>query len=125
MAELRHGFAAGLKRALEERQLTVTAAASALDVSRQAFYAYLKGDALPRPKVFARAVELWDIEFRFGKQVFNKTDFPPTAAPKPVPVLKQMNLWEQLDAIRQEDLQIAVKRVGQELRVSVQIRIPA
>jgi transcriptional regulator with XRE-family HTH domain len=125
MPELRDSFAAELKRALERHRLTVTAAAKELEVSRQALHAYLKGDAMPRAKVFARAVKLWDIEFHFGNQAFNKSDFPSPAAPKPVSVPKQITLWEKLDTIKQEDLQIAVKRVGRELRVSVQISIPA
>ncbi len=125
MPELRHSFAAQLKRALDEHRLTVTAAAKTLNVSRQAFHAYLEGGVLPRAKVLARAVELWDIEFQVGKQKFDKSDFSPAAPLKPLAVPIQMSLWDKLDAIKQEDLQITVKRVGKELRVSVKVPIPA
>ncbi len=80
---------------------------------------------MPRRKALARAVELWDIEFHFGKQKFDKADFSPPAPLKPRVVPTQMSLWDKLDAIRQEDLQITVKRVGKELRVSVKVPIPA
>lgn len=125
MSELSTNFAEALRQALQDRHLTVTAAAKALQVSRQAFYAYLKGKAMPRQRVLIRAAELWNIEIRFGKQVFSKEDFSSKAPSQAAPIPKQLNLWEQLDAINQEDLRIAVKRVGKELRISAAIPIPA
>ena len=123
MSSLTAKFASELKLTLSERHVSITNAASSLGSSRQALYNYLNGKSLPREAVLQRAMELWDLEVRVGREVFNKHSFQKHEGP--TLVAKQTGLWDQLDAIKQENLQIAVKRVGKSLKVSVSIAIPA
>jgi transcriptional regulator with XRE-family HTH domain len=128
MSVLRATFAAQLRLVLQERNLSITDASKALEISRQALYNYLNEVSMPRAKILAKAMELWGLEIRVGQAVFDKTSFEKEAANTPIVVNKppkQLDLWRQLDSIRDEDLQIGVKRVGKTLRVSVQIGIPA
>ncbi len=127
MSILKATFAAELRRVLNERKVTISDAAKGLGISRQALYNYLNEISTPRARVLARAMELWGLELRIGQQVFSSEALHsgparPVEVPKP-PV--QLDLWKQLDAIKHEDLQIGVKRVGKTLRVSVSIAIPA
>jgi transcriptional regulator with XRE-family HTH domain len=127
MSILKATFAAELRRVLNEHKVTVSDAAKGLGISRQALYNYLNEISTPRVRVLARAMELWGLELRIGQQVFSSESLHsgpagPVEVPKP-PV--QLDLWKQLDAIKHEDLQIGVKRIGKTLRVSVSIAIPA
>jgi predicted transcriptional regulator len=128
MSVLRTTFASELKRIISERRLSVTQAAKALGVSRQAVYNYVNEISTPRAKVLAKAMELWGLEIRIGQTIYDRSSFEKSRPAKPIPVEArpvQLDLWRQLDAIKNEDLQIGVKRVGKTLRVSVQIAIPA
>jgi hypothetical protein len=123
--EIGDAFAEALRKMLEKKMLSVHSAADKLGVSRQAFYAYLDG-TLPRRKMFHKAVHLWDLKLDLGKYSFGKEAFPSEgqkveATPKPV----QRTLWEVLDAVKEEDLRVTMKRVGKTLRVDVRIEIPA
>jgi transcriptional regulator with XRE-family HTH domain len=123
MSTLSATFATELRRTLTKESISRTDAAKALRISRQALYNYLNGVSVPREKVLARAMELWGLEVRVGNIVFTKDSFH--KRDKPEPVAKQLNLLAQLDAIKQKDLQLNVKRVGKVLKVSVEIGIPA
>jgi transcriptional regulator with XRE-family HTH domain len=123
--EIGDAFAAALKKMLKDKGLSVQSAADRLGVTRQAFYAYLDGK-LPRRKRLHRAIHLWDLKLDLGKYSFGKEAFPSEgqkveAAPKPI----QRTLWEALDAVKEEDLHVTMKRVGKVLRVDVRIEIPA
>jgi|SRR5450755_3820232 len=125
MNEIGDAFATALRRMLNEKGLTIGAAAKELKVSRQAFHAYL-GGTLPRRKKLHSAVHMWNLkldlgQYSFGKEAFGRELQKGRAAPTP----SQPLLWEALDSVREEDLQVSVKRVGKVLRVDVKIEIPA
>jgi hypothetical protein len=125
MNEIGDAFAVALRRMLNEKGLTIGAAAKQLEVSRQAFHSYLKG-TLPRGKTLNNAVHMWDLKLDLGRYSFDKGAFgreqeKGKAAARP----SQPLLWEALDSVREEDLQVSVKRVGKVLRVDVKIEIPA
>ena len=123
--EIGDAFAAALKKMLRDKTLSVQSAADELGVTRQAFYAYLDGK-LPRRKRLHKAVHLWDLKLDLGRYSFGKEDFG-TERQKVEPVEKpiQRTLWEALDAVKEEDLHVTMKRVGKVLRVDVRIEIPA
>jgi hypothetical protein len=125
MNEIGNAFAQAIRRMLEEHPgRTVTAAAGELGVSRQAFHAYLQGK-LPRRKTLNRAVHLWDLKLDLGKFSFNKEAFGDESAPQRGSTPVQRSLWEALDAVSEEDLQVTMKRVGKVLRFDVRIEISA
>jgi|SRR5271165_6218801 len=125
MNEIGNAFAAALKRMLDKPGVTVTSAAAELGVSRQAFHSYLNG-GLPRRKTLNRAVHLWDLKLDLGKYSFGKGAFGDSEG-KRVPNHKtsQPTLWDALDAVSKDDLQVTMKRVGKVLRFDVRIEIPA
>lgn len=121
--EVGNAFAAALKKMLAKRNLSKTAAAKELGISRQAFHSCLLGK-LPRRKTLNRAVHLWSLKLDLGKQSFEKGAFGPEVA-KLTPAETQRSLWEALDSIGDEDLHVTTKRIGKILRVDVRIEIPA
>jgi hypothetical protein len=123
MNEVGDAFAVALRRMLREKKRMVGAAARELGVSRQTFHSYLNG-ALPRRKTLNRAVHMWDLKLDLGRYSFGKGAFEQGRG-KTVPVPSQPMLWEALDSVREEDLQVSIKRVGKVLRVDVKIEIPA
>jgi hypothetical protein len=123
MNEIGDAFAVALRRMLDGKKLTIAAAARELEVSRQTFHSYLNG-ALPRRKTLNTAVHMWNLKldlgrYSFGKEAFGREQSKGKGAPT------QLLLWEALDAVREEDLQVSFKRVGKVLRVDVKIEIPA
>lgn len=125
--EIGDAFAAALRRMLKENPTrTISAAADQLDVSRQAFHAYLKGK-LPRRNTLNRAMHLWNLkldlrEHSFDSEAFGLRD---GKKEKPGPNPAQLALWEMLDTVTEEDLHVTMKRVGKVLRFDVRIEIPA
>jgi hypothetical protein len=125
MNEIGDAFAGALKRMLKTRKLTIRAAALDLGISRQAFHSCLLGK-LPRRKTLNRAVHMWDLKLDLGKYSFDKGAFGREQAKgRTTPEPSQPTLWEALDAVREEDLRVSVKRVGKVFRVDVRIEIPA
>lgn len=124
--EIGNAFAEALRRMFKEHPgRTITAAADELEVSRQAFHAYLHGK-LPRRKTLNRAVRLWNLKLDLGKYSFDREAFgKEESGEQRVPSPKQLTLWEALDAVSEEDLHVTMKRVGKVLRVDVRIEIPA
>lgn len=125
MNEIGDAFAIALRRMLSIRKSTIGAAARELEVSRQTFHSYLKG-ALPRRKTLNKAVHMWDLKldlgkYSFGKGAFGREQEKGKAAPGP----RQPTLWDALDSVREEDMQVSMKRIGKVLRVDVRIEIPA
>jgi hypothetical protein len=121
--EVGDAFAEALKNMLSKKKLSKTAAARELGISRQAFHNCLLG-RLPRRKTLNRAVQLWNLKLVLGRHSFDKGSFGPNVGPTS-PTVTQRSLWEALDSIGDEDLQIRTKRVGRVLRVDVRIEIPA
>jgi hypothetical protein len=125
MNEIGDAFAVALRRMLKEKKRTIGAAARELEVSRQTFHSYLNG-TLPRRKTLNKAVHTWDLKLDLGKNSFGKEAFGrEQGMGKATPVPSQPSLWEALDSVREEDLQVSLRRVGKVLRVDVRIEIPA
>jgi len=124
--DIGEAFARALKKMLAEKPgLTVSTAARELKVSRQTFHSYLNG-TLPRRKTLNKAIHVWDLRLDFGKHSFGKEAFGSgERRTEPLPETIQPTLWEALDAVREEDLHVTLKRVGKILRVDVRIEIPA
>lgn len=122
MTVLGKAVADELRRILGERQLSISAAARALGVSRQAFHNYLNGKSLPRKQVLARAIELWNFNIAVGGSLLDRDSFREN---NPEPMPRQLILWEALDNIKARDLKIDVKRSGTTLDVLVKIDISA
>ena len=124
MSTLSAAVAAEFKRILSERKLSISGAARELRVTRQAFHNYLNGTSVPRHKTLGRAMDLWDFKLKIGDFTFDGSSFPKRddniQNPEQLPLI-----WETLDAIKQQDLKIAVVRVGSTLNVEVKIDIPA
>jgi transcriptional regulator with XRE-family HTH domain len=124
MSKIGNAFAQALRDMLQENKgLTIDKAAKRLGVSRQAFHAYLNGK-LPRQARLNRAIHTWNLrldlkENSFGKEAFG-TDRTPASSE-----WKQLTLFEALDSISDQDLQVTVKRTGRVLKVHVAIDIPA
>lgn len=126
MTPLKETIRAEFRRVLDERKLTVAAAAKQLGISRQAFHSYLDSSkpTIPRMRTLSRAMQLWDLRLTVAGVSFDKGAFPSATINKPQ-AQSQMSLLEMLDSIKQEDLRFTVKRVGKSLRVALQIDIPA
>src|SRR5258708_10089308 len=105
--EIGNAFAKALGRMFKEHPgRTITAAADELEVSRQAFHAYLQGK-LPRPKTLNRAIHLWNLKLDLGKYSFDREAFgKEESGEQRVPLPKQLTLWEALDAVSEEDLRV-------------------
>ena len=124
MSTLSEAIATEFKRILIERRLGVSAAARELRVTRQAFHNYLNGKSVPRHKTLGRAMDCWDFKLKVGDTTFDRSSFPKRDEQLSLP--KQMPLiWESLDAIKQQDLKIAVSRVGSTFNIDLKIDIPA
>lgn len=124
MSTLSYAIAAEFKRILAERNLSVSAAARELLVSRQAFHNYLNGKSVPRQNTLSRAMDRWNFKLTVGMEVFDRSSFPRSA--EQTTVQEQLPLvWETLDAIRKEDLKVSVARVGSTFNIDVKIEIPA
>jgi hypothetical protein len=128
MRLLQEAFKAEFERVLDKDRLTRTEAARRLKVSRQAFHAYLsEAGSIPRKDVLRRIVELWP-DFHVvagGHQVFDKDSVAPTRAGGPTPVPQQLELFEVLKELKQENLEINVKRVKKDTQIFLTIKIPA
>lgn len=124
--EIGDAFAKALEKMFDERpRLTVKAAARELRVSRQSLHSYLNG-VLPRRKTLHKAVHMWNLKLDLGRYSFGEGAFGSApqddsiGVPPPQPAL-----WEALDAIKERDLHVTIKRVGKVLRVAVKIEISA
>jgi hypothetical protein len=128
MRLLQEAFKAEFERVLDRDGLTRTEAARRLKVSRQAFHAYIAdAGSVPRKDVLRRIVELWP-DFHVvagGRQVFDKDSLAPTLAVGPTPVPQQLELFEALKGLKQENLGIHVKRVNEDTQIFLTIKIPA
>ena len=125
MSTLSDAFAKEFERVLEAHDLTATAAARLLGVSRQTFSSYLHGKSIPREAVQARAADLWSIGFAVGEVKFDSSAFQGAIKPGPRRQEVQLELFARLDAIQEKDLRVSVKREGSTLNVAVEIDIPA
>lgn len=127
MRLLQEAFRTEFERVLSRDGLTRAEAARRLKVSRQAFHAYLSvAGAVPRKDVLRRIVELWpDFRVVAGGQVFDRDSLSPASAAGPTLVSQQMDFFELLKGLKQENLGIRVTRVADDTQIFLTIKIPA
>jgi hypothetical protein len=123
--DIREAIKKEFQRFLNESPMTVAAAAKHLDVSRQQFHSYLKGNAVPRPDRLAKAVTDWDLKIHLGEQQFDKSSFTRPRKPAEPATQLSLPLRQALDSIKEEDLKVSVKRAGDTLKVAVTIDLTA
>jgi hypothetical protein len=104
-------FGQDLRNRIKEKDLTVTAAATQLGVSRQALYFHFAGKHQPRWRVVERAVRLLDLEVYVQGQKFDKAAFGGETyqAPKDTPA-QLLLLPEALTRLRTSNLEAKVVR---------------
>jgi DNA-binding XRE family transcriptional regulator len=127
VGELRERAAKIILQKLKE--LTVSEAASALGVSRQAIYGFKNGDYCPSLAIIQKACETWDLEFRMQgitSMIVNKDSFKGRARSSRKKTTEQstlFDLWKQIEnrrmtVVRAEKLDGAVE-------MTLRIPIPA
>jgi hypothetical protein len=122
MSTLSEAIATEFRRILVDRQLSVSAAAREIRVTRQAFHRYLNGKSVPRHKTLGLAMDLWGFKLEIAGVPLDRASLG-TDENSQTP--KQLLLWETLDSIKQQDLKISVRREGSTFNVDVRIEIPA
>jgi hypothetical protein len=128
MRYLHEAFREEFLRVLKNSRLTRTEAANKLGISRQAFHAYIakKNGSVPRKDVLRRIIEIWpDFRVVAGSQVFDKESLSPSSMPKPESVPYQMNLFEGLKTVKQENLGFEVENIDGKTKILLTIQIPA
>jgi transcriptional regulator with XRE-family HTH domain len=123
MSQVGEAFARALRAMLISKGLTVSKAAQRMHVSRQTFHAYLNGK-LPRQKRLNKIMSDYDLTLGLNEQSFDKTAFVKEGT-RASPEWRQLTLFETLDSISSQNLQVSVKRTGRVFRVHVAIDIPA
>jgi transcriptional regulator with XRE-family HTH domain len=123
MGQVGDAFAKALKKMLTDDKLTVTKAAKRMHVSRQTLHSYLNGK-LPRQKRLNKIMSDYELTLGLNEQSFDKTAFV-KEGPKALPEWRQLTLFEALDSISSQNLQVSVKRTGRVFKVHVAIDIPA
>ncbi len=125
MRLLQEAFRAEFERVLGRGDMSRSEVARALQISRQALYNYLAG-AVPRKEHLSRILELWpDFHVEAGGRVYGKDALAPNPSSGPISVSRQLNLFEKLKELGQENLGIDVKRFGEDTHISVTIKISA
>ena len=120
MTDLKDAITQELKRAFREQKVSVSAAARVLGVSRQSVHSYLNGTSIPRSGRLAIAVRTWNLSFSMGNASFDKTSFPPS---KLSSLPAQLTMASLFDSIKADDLKVNVERQGEDLRISVSIKV--
>jgi transcriptional regulator with XRE-family HTH domain len=120
MTDLKDAISQELRRAFKEQKVSVSAAAKALGVSRQAVHNYLNGTSIPRSGRLAIAVRAWNLSFSVGEVSFDKASFP---APKLSSLPSQLTMEDLFASIKAEDLKVDVERKGEDFRILVSIKV--
>jgi hypothetical protein len=118
----RQEVARQLRTAMTANNLTVTAAAVALGVSRQAFHQYLGATATPHPETIARAMDIWGIEPTYKGEKISRgalgTRVAPTSTPTQLDMLglldvpqkfENSNVLVTLKSSQNSTLQVTIK----------------
>jgi hypothetical protein len=79
----------------------------------------------PRRKTLSKAVHVWDLKLDLGHHFFGRESFDREQSKGRPPEPEQPTLWEALDSLTDEDVQISLKRVGKAFGVHLKIKIPA
>jgi DNA-binding XRE family transcriptional regulator len=127
VGELRKQAAKVILQKLEK--LSISEAARALRISRQAIYGFKSGKYCPSLAVIQRACEVWDLEFNIqGLQgmVVNAGSFPQRSSSPRTKSEKQLtmfDLWEQLKDRRMTV--VRAEKVEGAVEMTLRISIPA
>jgi len=106
-------FTATLRAAIQQRRLTITAAAQVLGITRQCLHLYLSGSGhQPRRRVLERACRAWNINFvaqgkRFDKDAFGQQH--PLGHSKPAAV-QLLLLPEAIERLNNTNLDVKILR---------------
>ncbi len=107
--DFRKEVAKCFREALEERNLSVAAAAKQLGVTRQAFHKYLNGKMTPNGHVLARAVTQWDLKINYKNQPFGRGAFQGGEAEQPKSSPEQLHLFSEPREIDEPDNGVSLK----------------
>jgi len=124
MDRVGQAFAQALKQMLrDKKEPNIATAAKRLGVTRQQFHAYLNGK-LPRQERLNKAMRVWSLKLDLKEHSFTQDAFSERKH-KENPEWRQLSLFEALDSISNDDLQVSVKRTGKVFRIHVAVEIPA
>lgn len=119
---LRLEVAKTFRDAMLERNLTVTAAAHQLGISRQSMHKYLKGSVTPRADVVSRACLRWNLTMNVYGQVLSAGGFGLPREPKLASPI-QLTFSDMLQSLQDHNLDIRIIRaVGKSLELKVRIK---
>ena len=112
----------------EQGPITVSQAATDLDISRQAVYDILKRRYCPSLTLVHRACEQWGLQFDFRGMLIEKSVFPVKEKEPPPTMDPQLSL-ELVEAIKQIDYRnfevIEAIPVGRSIEIRLRLTIPA
>jgi len=109
--------------------LTISEAARALGVSRQAIYGFKTGDYCPSLAVIQRACNVWGLEFQIQgvtRMTVDKRSFrQPSSSPtkESVQQITMFDLWEQLE--HRKMTVVRATKVDGGVEMTLRISIPA
>jgi len=119
---LRNEVAARLKEALTTQKISVAEAAEELNVSRQMFYRYLKGESMPGVEVVERACKLWSLSLRVNDFTFSADAFHKEK--KTSRTEHQLELFRAIAEIRPSQIETTLIRTSGDL-MELRVRIKA
>jgi DNA-binding XRE family transcriptional regulator len=108
------------------QDLTISQAARALGVSRQAIYDFKAGEYCPSLAVIQRACNVWALEFQIQGMTINQGSFrQPSGSPakKSDRQITMFDLWEQLEHRRMTV--VRAQKVDGGVEMTLRISIPA
>jgi transcriptional regulator with XRE-family HTH domain len=107
--KFREDVAAKLRGAIKKRGLSMTEAASQLNVSRQSLHKYLSEKATPRSNILYLACTKWGIEIDVNGISLHEGAFKrPEIKPQLLPL--QLSLPTALGSLKEKDLKVKIAR---------------
>jgi DNA-binding XRE family transcriptional regulator len=108
------------------KDLTISEAARALGVSRQAIYGFKAGDYCPSLAVIQRACNVWGLEFQIQGMTIDRQSFrrPPSSPMNDSEQqITMFDLWEQLE--HRKMTVVRATKVDGGVEMTLRISIPA
>ncbi len=99
-----------------------TAAATVLQISRQALYKYLNAAATPRSVVLSRAVRAWGVKFRYKDVEFGGSALR-GSQPSKAPSAVQLELFAATQALEKANFEVVGVQRKKNGMVDLQLRI--